>query len=156
MSGRFGHSGHVWRVAVLLAVGLVAFLVIKSTMIPKDFGVLGFYRAGALDDVKAQPIQYAGHQTCEVCHAAVVEARQGSRHEHLPCEGCHGPLAKHADSPTDVKPTKPEVPALCLHCHVKMAGKYEGFPQITPATHYPDGPCTVCHQPHHPKIAKTK
>jgi len=156
MSGRFGHSGHVLRFAMLFVIGFIAFVIFRATMTPKDFGVLGFYRAGALDDVKARPIQYAGHETCEVCHGAVVEARKDSKHAQVNCEACHGPLAKHVEAPTDVKPAAPAVPELCLRCHVKMPGKYEGFPQITPAQHYPDGPCTFCHLPHAPKIAKAK
>ena len=54
MSGRFGHSGHVLRFAALFVVGFIAFVVIRASMIPKDFGVLGFYRAGALDDATSR------------------------------------------------------------------------------------------------------
>ena len=39
-------------------------------LVPSDFGVYGFYRAGALNDVKARPIAYAGRAACEECHAA--------------------------------------------------------------------------------------
>lgn len=152
MSDRFRHKGHVLRVAGLFACGLVGFLVIRHALIPSDFGKFGFYRAGALDDARAHPVVYAGHETCEVCHSAVVEARANSKHKILNCEACHGPLAKHASGDDPNKPKEPDSKVLCLRCHLKMPGKYEGFPQVSPADHPTDAPCIVCHKPHSPKI----
>ena len=45
MGDRFRHLQHVFRVGVVLGVGLVAFLIARAAAIPSDFGVLGFYRA---------------------------------------------------------------------------------------------------------------
>ena len=152
MSRGFRHYEHVLRVAGLFALGLIAFLIIRHLLVPADFGVLGFYRAGALDDVRARPIAYAGRETCAVCHGAVVESQKDSKHAALSCEGCHGALAAHAAGEFDPKPKAPDPRLLCLTCHTKMAGKYDGFPQIDPAEHGGDIACTTCHQPHHPKI----
>ena len=68
MGDRLQHARHVVRMAAVLAVGLVAFLIARSALIPPDFGVLGYYRAGALDDIKALPIVYAGRTACMECH----------------------------------------------------------------------------------------
>ena len=68
MGDRFRHVRHVFRVGVVLGVGLVAFLIARAAAIPSDFGVLGFYRAGALDDNRALPIVYAGRTACLECH----------------------------------------------------------------------------------------
>jgi len=46
---------HVLRVAAILAFGLVAFIAVRSWLVPDDFGVYGFFRAGALDDNRAHP-----------------------------------------------------------------------------------------------------
>ena len=146
------HYAHLIRVAALFAFGLLAFLVLRHIFVPPDFGVYGFYRAGALDDARARPVSYAGRETCAVCHGDVIESQKDSRHAQLGCEGCHGPLAKHAGGEFDPKPKTLDPRGLCLTCHVKMAGKYASFPQIDPVEHAGDADCTVCHQPHHPKI----
>jgi len=145
------HYDHVIRVAALFVFGFLAFVIARRVFVPADFGVYGFYRAGALDDARARPVSYAGRDTCAVCHGEVVESQKGSRHANLGCEACHGPLAKHAGGEFDPKPTILKPDALCLTCHVKMAGKYATFPQIDPGGHYGET-CTVCHQPHHPAI----
>jgi len=152
MNRRFQPYQHVIRVGGLFAFGFIAFLVIRHILVPPDFGVYGFYRAGALDDARAKPITYAGRETCSVCHGEVIESQKDSRHAPLSCEGCHGPLAKHADGEFTPKPAPPDPRKLCISCHTKMPGKYEGFPQVDPAEHAGELDCTSCHKPHAPGI----
>ena len=147
-----GPYAHVLRVLALFTFGFATFLVVRSQLIPPDFGVLGFYRAGALDDIKARPAAYAGAAVCVDCHTDVAEARKGARHARINCEACHGPLARHAAGDLDVKPKALNPRLLCLTCHTKSAGKPSDFPQIVPADHGGDGPCTECHKAHHPKM----
>jgi len=154
MRGRFQHYGHVLRAAGLLATGLVVFLIVRAALVPSDFGVYGFYRAGALEDIKALPQAFAGHETCETCHTPVVDLKKTARHANLNCEACHGPAAKHAENPLEVKPKTLEGRQLCLQCHTKLDGKPAFMPQVVAADHAGDAECTACHQPHHPKIAK--
>ncbi|TPW17151.1 MAG: hypothetical protein FD129_491, partial [bacterium] len=40
---------HLIRAGALLLAGVVAFLVVRSLLIPVGFGTLGHYRPGALD-----------------------------------------------------------------------------------------------------------
>jgi hypothetical protein len=145
------HQQHVYRVAAVFAFGFLTFLVVRHLLVPADFGVYGFYRAGALDDARARPISYAGQDRCASCHWPVFEARTQARHATIPCESCHGPLAGHAVDPS-VKPATLDPRPLCLNCHTKMEGKWPGFPQVDPAEHNDGIPCSVCHQPHSPKI----
>ncbi len=152
MSDRFRHAGHLVRVASVVAVGFVAFVLLRGALVPADFGVYGFYRAGALGDIASQPPAYGGAQTCLVCHSDVAEARAGSRHVAINCEACHGALARHASGDFDQKPLPLDPRRLCLQCHTRLAAKPAAMPQIVPADHGGDGPCTDCHQPHHPKI----
>jgi hypothetical protein len=168
MRGRFRHSQHVLRAGVVLLLGFVAFLVLRWVMIPSDFGVYGFYRAGALDDVKAQPIAYAGRAACEDCHAGTYDrpggttnALQGAkpaeadpvkdnRHFVLRCEACHGPLAFHvADQSKPV--AKVGVDGLCLSCHAQLSGRPDTQPQVLKSDHSGNDPCLSCHRPHRPK-----
>jgi hypothetical protein len=152
MSGRFRDIEHVIRVVALLAGGFAVFVVVRWVLVPADFGVYGFYRAGALADNQAKPMKYAGQTLCLDCHADVGETRKGSRHATINCEACHGPMARHASGNFDVKPQALNPRLLCLQCHTKSAGKPDFFPQIVPADHGGDGACTECHKPHHPKI----
>ena len=151
MSRRVQHSAHVVRMAGLFVGGFTIFLIVRSLLVPSDFGVYGFYRAGALDTARAAPVQHAGEAACVDCHTEVVDLRKEARHAPVRCEACHGPLARHAAEPFDVKPATLDPRLLCLQCHTSGPGKYATFPQIVPADHGPDQPCTDCHKPHRPK-----
>lgn len=172
MRGRFRHAEHVLRVAALFAFGFIAFAVVRSFLVPSDFGVLGFYRAGALDDIKARPIAYTGRAACEECHAGIydpaddapppeggerilatgwpVEKEADNKHYILSCDSCHGPLAAHAEDPE--KPV-PEVgkDKLCLTCHLEVTGRPKEQPQVLPGDHGENDPCVSCHRPHRPR-----
>jgi hypothetical protein len=169
MGDRFRHAGHVKRMALLFAVGIAALLVARWMLTPKDFGVYGFYRAGALTDVRARHISYAGRAACEECHAgtydppdpppgakAIVAKADGARpatenkHSILRCEACHGPLAAHADDPEKAVP-KVGADRLCLTCHREVPGRPASQPQVVPGDHGDNDPCVSCHKPHRPR-----
>jgi len=152
MPGRSDYA-HVVKVAFLFAFAFAAFLLIRWWFLPADFGVYGFYRAGALDDNRAKPVHYAGRAACVDCHSDVVESRAGSRHEKIGCESCHGPLNAHVTGADEKKPARPDTRATCIRCHTTKAGKPAGFPQVDVGEHAPEGACTECHQPHHPAIS---
>jgi hypothetical protein len=151
MKNRFEDYQHVLRMAGLFALGITAFFVFRAVMVPKDFGVYGHYRAGALGDNARFPIQYAGRAACVDCHSEIQQMRAGGKHAGIGCEACHGPLAKHA-SGEPPKPEKPHTRNTCLKCHTARPSKPAGFPQIVPADHAPEGACTECHKAHNPKI----
>lgn len=180
MGDRFQHARHVFRVGVVLGVGFLAFLIARSAAIPSDFGVLGYYRAGALDDNRAYPIVYAGRTACMECHdgtydppepedeapgkTAVVKAAldpaKDNRHFGVNCEACHGPLKTHVDDQEKEVP-KVASDALCLGCHRTLDGRPKFQPQIVPADHKRDAEqkkdgCVGCHKPHWPKTAEGK
>jgi hypothetical protein len=152
MSGRFKDSGHLLRLAVLFVAAIGVFLVARRAFVPHDFGKYGWYRAGALDDVRALPIKYAGQKACVECHSDVGDLRATGRHAHVSCESCHGPLAAHASGDVP-KPPRPEGRAICIRCHAASPSKPAAFPQVVVGDHAGDGPCIECHQPHAPKIA---
>jgi hypothetical protein len=142
----------VIRVAAVFAIGFLAFVVVRHSLVPPDFGVYGFYRAGALDDARAHPIVYAGRETCAVCHGEVAAKQKSGRHAEVGCEACHGALARHAGGEFTPKPRVLNPRLLCVSCHTKMEGKYASFPQVDPVEHAGDAACTACHQPHAPRI----
>lgn len=154
MKGGFRDYEHVLRVTVVFAVGLLAFLVVRSLFVPEDFGQQGFYRTGALAENRVRPIRYAGRDACSDCHGDIVESRKGSRHERIACESCHGPLAWHASGEApEKKPERPDTRATCIRCHDARAGKPKAYPQVDVTNHSLEGPCTGCHQPHHPAVS---
>lgn len=152
MSRRLRHYEHVVRMLSLFAGALAVFFVVRWVLVPADFGVYGFYRAGALNDVRARAPVHAGETACLECHGEVGELKQTARHKSVRCEACHGPLGKHASGDFDVKPRALNPRTLCLTCHTQAPGRPATFPQIIPADHGGDGPCTECHKPHRPRI----
>jgi len=146
------HAGHVLRVLSLFGGGFVVFLFARWILVPADFGAFGFYRGGALAELRAQTPQHAGEQPCLDCHSDVGEVRAKAKHKIVHCEACHGPLALHATGDFTVKPRALNPRLLCLTCHTAGTGKPVSFPQVVPDDHASDGPCTDCHKPHMPRI----
>ena len=145
-------SEHLIRLALVVILGLGVFLVIRAAVIPAGFGQYGHYRAGTLNDVRAQAISFAGHETCATCHDEIAKTKAASRHGKVACEACHGPLAKHADDPSVLKPQKPDPATLCVRCHETDTAKPKSFPQVVGKDHSQGASCGDCHNPHSPKL----
>ena len=143
---------HLIRVVILLALGIVAFLVIQHLVVPRDFGKYGHFRASALDDIRARPIKFAGREVCEACHSEQAEVKSKGKHAGVGCEACHGPLARHAEDPTSVVPKLPDTTVLCARCHEANSAKPKSFPQVVTAEHSAGLACNTCHKPHSPQI----
>ena len=144
---------HLVRLALIFAAGFVLFLIVRSLVIPPGFGVYGHYRAGALADVRARAVRFAGRASCVPCHEDMDKAKAAGRHAGLGCEVCHGALAAHVADAANVVPSKPDPRTLCPVCHTSNVAKPKGFPQVDPKDHAGDEPCTECHAPHAPSIA---
>lgn len=150
MGDRFGHKGHLVRVGVLFLAGIGLFLVLQALLVPRDFGVYGHFRAGALDDNRAHPLAYAGRAACVDCHGDVAETLSGGHHKGVHCEACHGPLARHAEDPSTQEAVKPDSRELCPRCHQANVARPARFPQIDVSEHMGDEACTTCHAAHDP------
>ena len=61
-------AAHLIRLAALFAAGVLLFLFVRQMMVPAGFGRYGHFRAGALEDIRARPIAFAGRAACEACH----------------------------------------------------------------------------------------
>src|ERR1039458_3000302 len=111
------NAEHLVRVVLLLAIGTITFLLVRHVVIPRDFGKYGHFRPASMDDVRARPIKFAGHEACEACHADQVETKNKGKHANVGCEACHGPLARHVEDPVTVA-AKPPVTAVSRDgCH---------------------------------------
>ena len=149
----FRDAGHLFRLAGLFACGTLMFLAIRSFVVPRSFGQYGHYRGAAIAEVAARPLHFAGHHTCETCHADVAQTKSAGKHATVNCEACHGPQAGHAADPASVDPGKPDTATLCVRCHAASAARPKTFPQVNAADHANGVPCQTCHQPHTPAIA---
>ena len=148
----FKDAGHLLRLVAAFAVVFILFLLARAALVPKGFGKYGHYRAEALAEAQAKPINYAGHQACETCHGDIVELKSKGKHKGVNCESCHGPQAKHVDDPGSVQPAKLETTSLCPRCHTANAAKPKTFPQVVPEDHSGGVGCDTCHKPHSPVI----
>ena len=143
---------HLVRVAVLLVLGIITFLVIRRAVVPAEFGKYGHFRPGAMDDVRARPIKFAGREICEACHSEQAEVKAKGKHAGIGCEACHGALARHAEDPTSIVPKLPDTAVLCARCHEANSAKPKSFQQVVTAEHSAGLACNTCHKPHSPKI----
>jgi Cytochrome c7 and related cytochrome c len=143
---------HLVRLALVMAVALVAFVLLRAAIVPPTFGQYGHYRGAAIADIGARPVKFAGHQVCESCHTEVVDQKKLGKHVVIPCETCHGALAAHADDPASVTPPKLDTAVLCARCHEANSAKPRNFPQVVTADHSGGIACDTCHQPHKPGI----
>lgn len=145
-------SEHLIRLAVVAAILVVAFFVIRRVVVPAGFGKYGHYRAPALDDIRARPILFAGHDACEACHDEQAKKKAQGKHVQVACEACHGPLGAHADDPFTNKALKPDPATLCVRCHEADSAKPKSFPQVVSRDHAGGESCGTCHNPHNPAM----
>jgi hypothetical protein len=135
----------------LFAIFILLFLVARHFLIPESFGKYGHYRANAIDEIAALPINYAGKAACIECHEIEVKKLASDMHTSLSCEVCHGPNAKHADDP-EIKEflVKDGTRQFCGRCHsLNPARKIEAVNQIDIKAHHPEKVnCIDCHNPH--------
>jgi hypothetical protein len=143
---------HLIRLAAVMAIALVAFVILRAAVVPRSFGQYGHYRGSAIAEAADRPIAFAGHDTCEACHSDVLDQKRQGKHVVVACEACHGALAGHADDPGSVKPAKLDTTVLCARCHEANSAKPKGFPQVATTDHAAGLACDTCHQPHHPEI----
>jgi len=148
----FKDAGHLFRLAAVFLVGVAAFLIVRSLLVPRSFGRYGHYRADAIAEIAALPVAYAGHQVCEGCHSEVQEVKSKGVHKGVACESCHGPQAKHAEDPASGVPPKLDTAVLCVRCHQENIAKPKGFPQVNAADHSGGAACDTCHKPHSPAM----
>jgi Cytochrome c554 and c-prime len=147
---------HLIRLAVVIAIALVAFVILRAAVVPRSFGEYGHYRGAAISEIASRPIVLAGHETCEACHSDVVDQKKLGKHVVVACEACHRAQAKHADDPGSVQPAKLDTAVVCARCHEANTAKPKGFPQVVTADHFGGIACDTCHQPHRPGIETAK
>jgi hypothetical protein len=130
----FKDAGHLFRFAGLFVLAFLVFLVVRHYVVPKSFGQYGHYRGAAIGEIAAHPAKFAGHDTCEACHADVQDKKKNGKHASVNCEACHGALVKQLPAP--------EVHPANLYQHLlTLAGL--SFPPERPLLRHADDPTSV-------------
>lgn len=152
------HAKHVVRAFLLLAVCVISLVLLRSLMVPDSWGQSGWYRGNNVAEQRDHPLRHGGNQACGECHEDVLEVHAGAGHASVRCEGCHAPVALHAENGAKFAdmPVRRNV-TLCLKCHLKLDARPGDFPQVRPREHVEAqggefGPeaCFDCHNPHEP------
>jgi hypothetical protein len=147
---------HLIRLAAVIAIAFVIFLLLRGAVVPRSFGQYGHYRGAAIGEIASRPVALAGHDVCETCHTDVADHKKLGKHVVVACEACHGAPVKHAEDPASLQPKKLDTAVLCARCHEANSAKPQGFPQVVTADHSGGIACDTCHQPHRPKIEPAK
>jgi len=145
----------VRRLLILNIVLISLFLIVRSVLIPPDFGEYGHYRTSAMKEITSQQFRYAGQDVCIECHEDLVETKTRGFHKNLSCEVCHGPAVEHTEDPGSVELLAPRGRGYCPLCHEYLPSRPTGFPQIVSDSHNPMKPCIICHNPHSPEPPET-
>jgi hypothetical protein len=95
----FKETRHLFHFAGLFVLAFLIFLVARHFVVPKSFGEYGHYRGAAMGEIAQHPAKFAGHETCETCHADVAEKKNVGKHAHVNCEACHGAIYERLPAP---------------------------------------------------------
>lgn len=142
---------HISRLLLLMAVSLAAALLAKWYFTPESFYRFGHYRADSVPEIAAQEPVFQTPRYCLDCHAERHAQWSANNHKTVVCEVCHGAAEGHPQK--GKLPIPADARKLCTLCHEKMAERPRTQPQIDLAQHGTGQQCTVCHNPHAPKLA---
>jgi cytochrome c553 len=154
----------------MLVFGAVGYAA-KVFFTVDSFYEFGHYRGKSVAEIASDKPKYKGPASCESCHAERFSEWSKGVHNKVDigkvviCEVCHGAagerdvrgmfehLATGLDHPDKLKLVVPtDTRKLCTLCHEKLTGRPIQQPQIVVADHAGTQQCTVCHNPHSPRL----
>lgn len=161
------HTKHIWRAIIILAIGMIGFVVARNFMVPESFGKEGHFRFDSVGEYMAKPVVHQGNKFCMKCHEEQYEEHGSGKHAAVPCETCHGPAAPHADKKDKLADAYVDKSYnLCALCHQELAARPDDFPQIVFLDHINERLaeeelkpvdklsrkiCGLCHPSHDPR-----
>lgn len=153
------HARHVFRVLLVLLVGVVVITIGRTFLVPSSYGMYGPYRFdNVAEQASARPPLHGGAASCADCHDDRATALTKGAHRTVNCEVCHAPLGLHVRDGDVVEKMRIDPSfTLCARCHRKILGRPEAFPQIALDQHQggeatKGKACLECHDPHSPKL----
>ena len=158
------HARHVLRALFVLLLALVAFVLGRSLLVPKSYGLYGPYRFdNVAEQAAVRPPLHGGAAACADCHDDRFKAVAAGAHKKVSCEICHAPLGRHVKDGDVIAAMNVERSfTLCARCHRRILGRPEKFPQVVLDQHVHEQKdpqaklegkiCLECHDPHSPKL----
>jgi hypothetical protein len=140
------------RLALLFALFIALFFVVRFLLLPESFGEFGHYRGQSLVENQEVVPKFAGEKACSECHQELADLKASGVHWSVSCETCHGPGLAHVRSTDSIAPVEvPKGREFCALCHLLNAARTRAdIVQISLETHQPGENCTHCHNPHEP------
>ena len=142
---------HIVRLILLIVAILVVAVIAKPFLTVDSYYRFGHYRANSVAEIAAQEPVYQTPRYCQGCHTERRAQWSAGSHKTVICEVCHGPAQGHPQNGKLPIPT--DTVKLCTQCHEAMPGRPKTQPQIQVAEHSGGQQCTICHNPHSPKIS---
>jgi cytochrome c553 len=157
------HARHVLRALSVLLLALVVFVLGRTALVPKSYGLYGDYRHdNVAQQANARTPLHRGATACSECHEDRGKAVAAGVHARVSCEVCHAPAGRHVkDGEVIADMTVDRSFTLCARCHRRILGRPEKFPQVVLEQHvHEQGAasglegkvCLECHDPHSPKL----
>lgn len=162
---------HIVRLLILIVVFGVLAYGAKRFFTVDSFYEYGHYRGSSVAEIASDKPKYKGIAYCASCHAQQLADWSNGVHNSVDvgkivkCETCHGPAGEREargmfetsstgpDHPKNLKLIVPtDTPKLCTLCHERMTGRPLQQRQIVVAEHAGTQQCTVCHNPHSPRL----
>ena len=165
---------HIFRLILLILVCVVVAYGAKRFFTVNSFYEYGHYRGDSVAAIASDKPKFKGVGYCASCHAKQIAEWSNGVHNSsdigkvVKCEVCHGAggerdirgpfeaSATGADHPKNLKMVVPtDTRKLCTFCHERLTGRPLQQRQIVVADHAGAQQCTVCHNPHSPKLNLT-
>lgn len=162
---------HILRLILVILVGVAVGYGAKRFFTVSTFYEFGHYRGDSVAEIASDKPKYKGVAYCAPCHVKQITAWSSGVHNSadvgkiVKCEVCHGAggerdvgdpfraSATGADHPKNLKLIVPtDTRKLCTYCHERITGRPLQQPQIVVADHAGTQQCTVCHNPHSPRL----
>ncbi|MGP1677233.1 MAG: c-type cytochrome [Burkholderiales bacterium] len=142
---------HIVRLILIIVAVLVVSAIAAPLLTVDSFYRFGHYRANSVAEIAAKEPVYQTPRYCYGCHTERRAQWSAGSHKSVICEVCHGAALGH---PQNGKlPIPSDTVKLCTQCHEAMPARPRTQPQIVVAQHSGGQQCTVCHNPHSPKIS---
>lgn len=165
---------HIVRfIAIMVGFAVLAYGA-KQFFTVNSFYQYGHYRGDSVAAIASDKPKYRGTVYCASCHAVQLAEWSNGIHNRpdlgkvVKCEVCHsaggdrdaGGLYENVstgpDHPKNLKMVVPhDTRQLCTSCHERMTGRPLQQRQIVVAEHAGTQQCTVCHNPHSPRLNLT-
>jgi len=162
---------HIVRLLLFMVTFAVVAYGAKQFFTTDSFYEFGHYRGKSVAQIAAAKPKYKGTAYCTSCHEQQAAEWTDGVHNSIDvgkvvkCEVCHGPAGGRdpenkyvpattgPDHPKNLKLVVPtDSRQLCTLCHERMTGRPLQQRQIIVADHAATQQCTVCHNPHSPRL----